>query len=156
MNNILRLALIAGGIWLATKIAAALSLKLSPGSVGLSGSSLSIGVNILNTSTFPIAYDNFTGTVYVNGSSVGTVYDNTAQQIVANGNTSLNLLFSPLPGTLINDLVSAFDTGASQLVQIKGIIKAENIPIPISLTYVTPNLTTAVNQVSNLLSNIGL
>jgi hypothetical protein len=156
VNNILRLALIAGGIWLATKIAAALSLKLSPGSVGLSGSSLSIGVNILNTSTFPIAYDNFTGTVYVNGSSVGTVYDNTAQQIVANGNTSLNLLFSPLPGTLINDLVSAFDTGASQLVQIKGIIKAENIPIPISLTYVTPNLTTAVNQVSNLLSNIGL
>lgn len=156
MNNILKIALIAGGIWLATKIAAALSLKLTPGTFGLSGSSVSIGVDILNTSTFPISYDNFTGTVYINGSSVGTVYDNTAQQIIANGTTNLSLLFSPLPGTLLADIAAAFTTGASQLVQIKGIIKAENIPIPISLTYVTPDMSGAVNQVSNVLTSIGL
>ncbi len=156
MNSIFKLLLIAGGIWLATKVAAALSLKLSPGAFSLNGSSLQIGLNITNTSTFPIAYDNFSGTVLINGQSVGTVYDNTAQTIIANGVTQLNLLFTPLPGTLITDIANAFETGASQQIILRGTITAENIPIPISQTYNSPNLTGAVSQVSSLLTSIGL
>jgi hypothetical protein len=156
VNNIFKIALIAGAAWLLTKIAAALSLKLSPGGIGVSGSSLSLKLQILNTSTFPIGYDNFNGSVYINNSLVGTVYDNTAQQIIGNGVTDLTLLFSPLPGTLISDIISEVSTGASDLVQVKGILTAENIPIPISLTYVSPDLSGAASQVQNLLSNIGL
>jgi LEA14-like dessication related protein len=156
VTGIVKIALIAGGIWLATKIAAALSLKLTPGSISVSGNAIALDLNILNTSTFPIAYDNFFGNVYVNNQNVGTVYDNTAQQIIGNGITTLQLLFTPLPGTLITDVINFFETGSSAAITIRGHITAENIPIPISETYNTPNLSGAVNQVQNLLTSMGL
>lgn len=147
----MKIALIAGAAWLATKIAAALSLKLSPGRISVSGSTIILGLDILNTSSFPIAYENFFGNIYVNGASVGTVYDNTAQTIIGNGVTHLDLNFVPLPGTLLSDIISAVETGASQSITLKGHITAENIPIPITENYNTPDLTGAVNTLQNLL-----
>jgi hypothetical protein len=151
MPFILKIVLIGGAIWLATKVAAALSLKLSPGRITVQGTTILLGLDILNTSSFPIAYQNFFGNVFVNNENVGTVYDNTAQQIIGNGLTHLDLNFIPLPGTLITDIISAVSSGASQALTIQGHITAENIPIPISETYNTPNFSGAVNELKNLL-----
>jgi hypothetical protein len=157
MDSWLKIGLIAAAVWVATKVAAALSLKLSPGAISVDGTNLNIQLIVTNTSTFPISYDNFTGSVYINNQNAGAVYDNTAQKIAANAQTVLNLTFVPLPGTIISNIISEIQSGgASQLIQLKGTLTAENIPLPISTTYVTPNYTGVVSTVKNLLANIGL
>lgn len=155
MQNWLKIVLIAGGVWLATKIAAALSLKLSPGSISMQGSSLVVGLLITNTSNFSIAYDNFLGHLFINGVDAGAVYDNTAQDIIANGQTELNLVFTPQPGTLINSIMQEIQSGgASQTITLKGTLTAENIPVPITTSYSSPDLTGAVSQIKAFLQSL--
>lgn len=155
MQNWLKLVLIAGGVWLATKIAAALSLKLSPGAISVQGSNLVVGLLITNTSNFPISYDNFLGALYINGVNAGAVYDNTAQDIIANGQTELQMIFTPLPGTIISSIMQEISSGgASQTITLKGTLTAENIPVPITTSYNTPDLTGAVSQIKNFLASL--
>lgn len=147
---LLKVALIGGAVWVATKIAAALSLQFSPGKISVNGSTVVLGLDILNTSVFPVAYQNLSGEIFINGQSVGTVFNNQEQQIIANGLTHLDLAYVPLPGTLITEILNAVSSGASQQVQLKGTVTAEHIPVTFSETYNTPDVSGIVSALKNI------
>lgn len=140
MDPLAWLILAGVAVWAWTKYSASLQLSFQPRGISFDGGNIVVKLGIINQSTSPISFNSFNGQLIINGTAVGLIQDFTAQTIVANGETDLNLIFQPYAGQLLSSIENFLQNPTGQQIQITGQLVAENIPISINQSFNTASL----------------
>lgn len=91
-NTIIILVLVAVvGYWAYTRYGTLSNIVFVPRGINASGGGFQVTLGLQNTSNTALQYNSFAGSLIVNGSSIANVTDFTAQPIIANGETDLEI-----------------------------------------------------------------
>lgn len=132
-NSFFWIAVVGLGIWLLTKVKAGYSLQFVPRGISFDGANILIKLGVINSSQFPLTFNNFSGNLFLNQSPIGIVTDFQGQTISANGETDLILAFQPNVGVLITDIVNFIkDPTNTQSFNLQGSLTVENISMPVN------------------------
>jgi hypothetical protein len=111
-NTILLLVVAAVvGYWAYTRYGTVTNLQFVPRGIGLGGAGFDVTLGVQNTSSYPLQYNSFAGTLSINGSVVANVQDFTAAQIAPNAETPLRINVSPNLVGLASQVLSQVQNG---------------------------------------------
>lgn len=136
-NTIIVLVLaVVVGYWAYTRYGTVSNLQFLPRGISLSGGSFQVVLGVQNTSSVPLQYNSFAGSLIVNGSNVANVSDFTAQPIAANAESDLTFNITANILGLASQLLSQINSGATgiQSATLQGTANIGGQQYPINVT----------------------
>jgi hypothetical protein len=134
-NTILLVALAIAGYWAYTKYGTISNLQFIPRGISVSGGGFQIVLGVINTSSYPLQYNSFAGSLIVNGSNVGLVSDFNPQPIIANGETDLTFNVQANLLGLASSILSQINSGVTgiQTANINGTANIGGVQYPVNV-----------------------
>jgi hypothetical protein len=136
-NTVIALVILAiVGYWAYTRYGTVTNLQFVPRGINLNGGGFNVTLGVQNTSSYPLQYNSFAGTLSVNGSVVANVQDFNAQQIAANAETPLQFNVTPSLVGLASQILSQSQNGFTgiQSAVLNGVANIGGNQMPVNIT----------------------
>lgn len=133
------------GYWFYSKSLALARLVFSPGSilgVNFTGGvpSITVAVNVQNTSNSALELRSFAGNVSSNGTLIGNVYNFLPVEIPGNSQVQMPVQIQLQILGITNDLIQSFTNGNfTQQIEIAGSANVNGFQLPVSMIYKVGN-----------------
>lgn len=137
MKNLGWILLIGIGIWILTKVRAGQSLNFAPRGLSFDGVNLILTLGVINSSSFPISFQSFQGSVSANNVNLGTVQDLQPSTIAANTESQVQLILVPNLSNIITLIKNIWNSSTAQNLTLDGQLQAENLTIPVHTVFET-------------------
>jgi len=135
------LAILGGliiGVWALAKYKMAKAIEVTIYKIKFSGSlaqpKLILGLNLNNSTPYSSRISRINGKIYANNSLIGLIDQDLNLNVIAQSNTSIDIVIDILPVAAITNIIKYF-TDTNFILKIDGSLIIDGIPIPVKYEY---------------------